>query len=110
MEIPPRFGYQLATEQNINNGAVAWANNTAMRYHFRFSPRYSLPLAGLAVYISTTSSGTIDGFLHPTYQDPLRYHVLSPAGIDRFNLPSSPGRFVISDLHYNLQQALRITR
>jgi len=104
MEIPSRFGYHLATEQNITNGEVTWGNNAGARYHFRFSPRYSLPLAGLAVYISATASGKVDGFLHPTYQDPLYSYVLSPAGINRFNLPSSPGRVVISDLHYNLQQ------
>ena len=108
MEIPPRFGYHLATEQNITGStqwAATWGNNTVARYFFRFSPRYSLPLAGFAVYISATASGKIDGFLQPAYQNPLHSdQPLSPAGIDRLNLPSSPGRFVISDLHYNLQQ------
>ena len=111
MEIPPRFGYHLATDQYITNGAVTWANAWSTRLFFRFSPRYSLPIAGVAVYISQTTSGNMRAALHHTFLEPIwnsinmGEYTLSPGGLGyQYSLPTNPGRFVLDGMSFGMAQ------
>lgn len=103
--IPPRFGYVLQAASSFA-GPVGWGNQTAYRLFYRLSPRYSLPVAGIAVYVTQTGSGQADAYLYHDIAGPLwdtanyETFLLSGYGVNRVALPSSPGRLVISGLNY----------
>lgn len=106
--IPPRFGYVLQAATGFA-AAEGWANNSAFRIFYRISPRYSLPLAGIAVYLTQVGSGYADAYLYHDIAGPIwdsgnyQSFLLNGGGVNRLTLPSSPGRFEITGLNYPLR-------
>lgn len=106
--IQPRFGYVLQAATTFAS-AEGWANNTSNRIFYRISPRYSLPLAGIAVYLTQVGSGQADAYLYHDIAGPVwsssdyLAFLLNGGGVNRVALPASPGRFAITGLNFPLR-------
>lgn len=106
--IPSRFGYVLQAASGFAS-PDGFVGNPSYRFLCRLSPRYSLPLAGIAVYVTQTAAGSCDAYLYhdlaaPVW-DPNNYttYLLNGVGTNRVPLPSAPGRLVIGGLNYPLR-------
>ena len=114
MEVPPRFGYSLTTEQTIS-GVHTWGSNSSFRLFYRFAPRYSLPMAGAAIYVYPALAGSIRALLYYSFETPYwstsdnnvglltptsdaTFLMPEPFPDSTFSMPESYGRDEVSDL------------